>query len=151
MPESSSNIPQGGNPNDSEPAASTDRKKKVLIFVVCYKAEAFIGAVLDRIPDDILQSESFSAEILVIDDESPDRTFYIAEDYGRRQPELNLTVLYNPKNQGYGGNQKIGYCYAVKEGFDVVVLLHGDGQYAPEYLGRMIQPILDGEADVVFG
>ena len=151
MPESSNDLQQGDNPNDRGPSATSGRKKKVLIFVVCYKAEAFIESVLDRIPADILESESFSTEILVIDDQSPDETFYIAEGYGRRRPELKLTVLYNPENQGYGGNQKIGYCYAVKEGFDVVVLLHGDGQYAPEYLGRMIQPILDGEADVVFG
>jgi SAM-dependent methyltransferase len=60
-------------------------------------------------------------------------------------------VLYNPKNQGYGGNQKVGYCYAIRKGFDAVVLLHGDGQYAPEYLGEMIQPIVTGQADVVFG
>ncbi|MHC4240182.1 MAG: methyltransferase domain-containing protein [Planctomycetota bacterium] len=62
-----------------------------------------------------------------------------------------MTVLYNPKNQGYGGNQKVGYCYAIRKGFDAVVLLHGDGQYAPEYLGEMIQPIVTGQADVVFG
>ncbi len=43
-----------------------------------------------------------------------------------------LTVLYNPDNQGYGGNQKMGYHCAVRNGFDFVALLHGDGQYAPE-------------------
>ena len=47
---------------------------------------------------------------------------------------FKVTVLYNPVNQGYGGNQKIGYHYAIKNGFDFVALLHGDGQYAPEKL-----------------
>ncbi|MHC4619269.1 MAG: glycosyltransferase [Planctomycetota bacterium] len=131
--------------------APAAQQKKVLIFIVCYNAEKSIEAVLDRIPDDVWKSSAFGAEVLIIDDQSPDRTFYAAEDYSRRHPQRNLTVLYNPKNQGYGGNQKIGYCYAIKKGFDAVVLLHGDGQYAPEYLGRMIQPILDGNADVVFG
>lgn len=126
-------------------------KKKVLIFIVCYNAEKSIESVLNRIPQEIFESQSFDTEILVIDDQSPDRTFYAAEDYARQHPRCNLTVLYNPKNQGYGGNQKIGYHYAVKKGFDVVVLLHGDGQYAPEYLPQMISPILDGEAEVVFG
>jgi glycosyltransferase involved in cell wall biosynthesis len=135
--------------NKSVPAVES--KKKVLIFIVCYNAEGSIESVLGRIPKDIWESKSFSTEILIIDDQSSDRTFYAAEDYSSRHPEQKLTVLYNPKNQGYGGNQKIGYCYAIKKGFDVVVLLHGDGQYAPEYLGQMIQPILDGEADVVFG
>ncbi len=139
------------NENKSESVPAAENKKKVLIFIVCYNAESAIESVLDRIPKDIWESKSFCTEILIIDDQSSDRTFYAAEDYASRHPEWNLTILYNPKNQGYGGNQKIGYCYAMKNGFDVVVLLHGDGQYAPEYLGQMIQPILDGEADVVFG
>lgn len=109
-----------------------------------------IESVLGQIPKDVLESTNFSTEILVIDDQSPDRTFHAAEDYARRRPEIKITILHNPKNQGYGGNQKLGYCYAIKKGFDAVVLLHGDGQYAPEYLGQMIQPILDGEADAVF-
>jgi SAM-dependent methyltransferase len=60
-------------------------------------------------------------------------------------------VLYNPENQGYGGNQKLGYQYAIRHGFDVVVLLHGDGQYAPERLPALLAPLLDGSADVVLG
>jgi glycosyltransferase involved in cell wall biosynthesis len=141
---------QQTNTNNIE-AASAAKAKKVLIFIVCYNAEKSIESVLDRIPKDIWESKSFSTEILIIDDQSPDRTFDTAEEYRRRHPQRNLTVLANPKNQGYGGNQKIGYWYAIKKGFDVVVLLHGDGQYAPEYLGQMIEPILDGEADVVLG
>jgi SAM-dependent methyltransferase len=66
-------------------------------------------------------------------------------------PHRRITVLRNPQNQGYGGNQKLGYHYAIQHGFDVVVLLHGDGQYAPEYIPAMVKPILDDEADVVFG
>lgn len=126
-------------------------KKKVLILIVCYNAEKSIASVLDRIPAEIRENESFDTEILVIDDQSPDRTFRAAEEFAKGHPEWNLTLLYNPRNQGYGGNQKIGYHYAIKGGFDVVVLLHGDGQYAPEYLPRMIAPILCGEADAVFG
>lgn len=139
------------NQDKSKPVPAAQGKKKVLIFVVCYNAERSIEAVLDRIPKDIWEGKRFYTEILIIDDQSPDRTFYTAEEYSSRHPERHLTVLYNPKNQGYGGNQKIGYRYAIKKGFDIVVLLHGDGQYAPEYLGQMIQPILDGEADAVLG
>ncbi|MHC4543125.1 MAG: glycosyltransferase [Planctomycetota bacterium] len=135
----------------SKPITMPKNKKNVLVFIVCYKPKQLIESVLSRIPKDVLESTNFSTEILVIDDQSPDRTFHAAEDYARRRPEIKITLLHNPKNQGYGGNQKIGYCYAIKKGFDAVVLLHGDGQYAPEYLGQMIQPILDGEADAVFG
>ena len=54
-------------------------------------------------------------------------------------------------NLGYGGNQKLGYHYAIENGFDFVVLLHGDGQYAPERLPDLLEPLRRGEADAVFG
>ena len=60
-------------------------------------------------------------------------------------------MLFNPVNQGYGGNQKIGFHYAIREKFDFVALVHGDGQYAPERLPDLLQPLLAGEADAVFG
>lgn len=126
-------------------------KKRVLLFVVCYNAEEFIESVLERIPADIWRPLEFRTEVLIIDDESVDRTFYRALDFTNRHKDLKITVLHNPRNQGYGGNQKIGYHYAIQHRFDVVVLLHGDGQYPPEYLGQMVQPILDGEAEAVFG
>ena len=59
--------------------------------------------------------------------------------------------MSHPKNLGYGGNQKAGYRYFMEKGFDVVVLLHGDGQYAPEILSHLYHPIVTGEADAVFG
>ena len=68
-----------------------------------------------------------------------------------RDSRHRITVLYNPENQGYGGNQKLGYQYAIRHGFDVVVLLHGDGQYAPEAIPTLLAPMLDGAADAVMG
>ena len=46
-------------------------------------------------------------------------------------------MVRHTKNLGYGGNQKAGYKLALERGLDVVVLLHGDGQYAPELLPQM--------------
>lgn len=131
--------------------AAAAKKKRVLLFVVCYNAEEFIESVLERIPEDIWHPREFTTEVLIIDDESADQTFYRALDFTRRHQDLKITVLHNPHNQGYGGNQKIGYHYAIRNDFDVVVMLHGDGQYPPEYLGQMVQPILDGRAEAVFG
>jgi 2-polyprenyl-3-methyl-5-hydroxy-6-metoxy-1,4-benzoquinol methylase len=62
-----------------------------------------------------------------------------------------LRVLKHARNLGYGGNQKAGYRYFIEQGFDIVVLLHGDGQYAPELLSHMYEPLVRGEADAVFG
>ena len=91
------------------------------------------------------------AEVLVQDDHSTDDTFAVANDYLHRGTDLALTVLRHPQNLGYGGNQKAGYRWMIDNGLDVVVLLHGDGQYAPEFLPQMVTPILEGRADVVFG
>jgi glycosyltransferase involved in cell wall biosynthesis len=55
------------------------------------------------------------------------------------------------KNLGYGGNQKNGYRWAIEHDYDIVVLLHGDGQYAPEVIGELIDPLARSEADAVFG
>ncbi len=126
-------------------------KKKVLIFIVCYNAERFITDVLSRIPNEIWHSDVFNTEILIIDDESIDQTFNQAIEYIHHNQDLKITLLHNPKNQGYGGNQKIGYYYAIQNHFDVVVLMHGDGQYPPEFINEIIQPIINEEADVVFG
>jgi glycosyltransferase involved in cell wall biosynthesis len=121
---------------------------RVLIFVVAYNAESTIESVLQRIPADVLAMDT---EVLVIDDRSGDRTFERAEAFRKAHAGVHLTVLFNPVNQGYGGNQKIGYQYALDRGFDAVVLLHGDGQYAPERMPDLLRPILEGRAEAVFG
>ncbi len=119
---------------------------RVLIFVVAYNAERTIQSVLQRIPESLSQ---YHTEILIIDDSSKDQTFQQAREMAYTR--FPLTVLFNPVNQGYGGNQKIGFHYAIEKGFDVVALVHGDGQYAPERLPDLLLPLLSGEADAVFG
>lgn len=125
-------------------------RPRLLIFIVAYFAERTIAKVLRRIPPALL--DAYDAEILVIDDASGDQTFAEAHrDSRAAEMPFKVTVLYNPVNQGYGGNQKIGYRYAIEHGFDFVVLLHGDGQYAPEHLATLIEPLQRGEADAVLG
>src|SRR3990172_5248566 len=125
------------------------QKKRLLIFIVAYNAEHTIQHVLGKIPASLAE---YDTEILIIDDSSKDATFERAHDFAKNGgPRLPLTVLYNPVNQGYGGNQKIGFHYAIHNGFDIVALVHGDGQYAPESLPELLRPLLEGEADAVFG
>ena len=59
--------------------------------------------------------------------------------------------MRHTKNLGYGGNQKAAYKLALERGLDIVVLLHGDGQYAPELLPEMVAPLERGECDAVMG
>lgn len=125
------------------------RKKRVLVFIVAYNAERTIRDVIERIPGALAEHET---EILIIDDSSHDQTFEQARDVAKEASlQFPVTVLFNPVNQGYGGNQKIGFHYAIRERFDAVALVHGDGQYAPERLPELLKPLLEEEADAVFG
>jgi glycosyltransferase involved in cell wall biosynthesis len=122
---------------------------RLLIFVIAYRAEGTLKWVLDRIPRAIF--DDYDTRVLIVDDASEDRTEEIGREYQRTNPQIPMTVLRNAANQGYGGNQKVGYAFAIQEGFDFVALLHGDGQYAPEALPKLVAPLRDGEADAVFG
>ncbi len=121
-------------------------RTKVGIFIVAFQAERFIESVLNRIPAELVD---LFAEIEVIDDSSSDGTFDIARAAGTRLGYNNLVVLRTPYNRGYGGNQKLGYTHAIKRELDYVILLHGDGQYAPEYLPQIVCALGDGAADAV--
>ncbi|MBY0370147.1 methyltransferase domain-containing protein [bacterium] len=124
---------------------------KNLIFIVAYNHETSLASVIGRIPTAILEDPS--NEVLVIDDGSRDRTFFVGNELSEKlAPKARLTVLKNPVNQGYGGNQKLGYRYAIDQGFERVILVHGDGQYAPEILGDFIRQYESAEKpDAVFG
>ncbi len=122
---------------------------RLLVLVVAYMAEAGIESVLRRIPKDLV--DRLETEVLVIDDGSHDATFARATRLSEGGELLPTTVLRNPANQGYGGNQKVGMQYAIANGFDFLVLLHGDGQYAPEVMGELIEPLAAGSADAVIG
>jgi glycosyltransferase involved in cell wall biosynthesis/2-polyprenyl-3-methyl-5-hydroxy-6-metoxy-1,4-benzoquinol methylase len=124
-------------------------RPRILIFVIAYRAEKTLDRVLSRIPSSLF--ENYDCEVLVVDDASTDRTFAIGRIWQAAHPEHKVTVLRNEYNQGYGGNQKVGYRYAIKEGFDHVAMVHGDGQYAPEELPRLLEPLVQGEADMVLG
>ena len=122
---------------------------KLLVFIVAYNAETTIEKVITRIPEELFDPRHWDTEILVIDDASPDQTFSVG--HAATSSRAHITFLKNPNNLGYGGNQKLGYRYAIEHGFDYVALIHGDGQYAPEELPRLLKPLVDNEAEVVFG
>jgi glycosyltransferase involved in cell wall biosynthesis len=121
--------------------------ERVGVLVVAYNAASTLSEVLDRLPDGF---RARVAEILVCDDASSDETYSVGLDY-QRHTDLPLTVIRHPRNLGYGGNQKAGYRWAIEHGLDIVVLLHGDGQYAPEVIEDLVAPLEIGDADAVFG
>lgn len=110
------------------------------IVVPAYQAESTVGAVLERIPAAL----KARARILVVDDGSRDRTGSIAREAGAE-------VLRNARNLGYARTQKTGIARALAHGAKVVAILHADGQYPPEALPALVEPIETGAADVVIG
>jgi len=122
-------------------------QKKIGVLVVAYNAATTLHKVLDRIPEEIRPEIE---EVIVSDDHSQDSTYLVGLGY-QQVSDLPITLIRQPMNLGYGGNQKAGYNLAIEHGLDIVVMLHGDGQYAPESLPDIVAPLVAGEADAVFG
>jgi glycosyltransferase involved in cell wall biosynthesis len=124
------------------------KHKRIGIFVIAYNAVNKLDWTLDRIPKDVWEKVE---EVFLFDDCSTDNTYYAAIGYKHAKGLDKLTVHRNSQNLRYGGNQKAGYSYAIERGLDIVVMLHADGQYAPEVLNSLLEPLETGEADMVFG
>lgn len=120
---------------------------EVAIVVVAYEAAATIATVLDRIPSVIARSVG---AILVSDDCSSDSTTELVERWAADHPDAPVVAIRQPRNLGYGGNQKFCYRWARERGFAHAVMVHGDGQYAPELIAEMLRPLFAGAA-AVFG
>jgi glycosyltransferase involved in cell wall biosynthesis len=121
--------------------------ERIGVVVVAFNAASTLHTVLDRLPKSFRQRV---AEVVVCDDASSDCTYLVGMEY-QKQTDLPLTVIRRPQNLGYGGNQKAAYRWAIEHDLDIVVLLHGDGQYAPEVIEDLITPFENEGCDAVFG
>ena len=133
--------------SDRLPAAEPLHRPRVGVLVVAFNAASTVAATLARLPHGFVETVD---HIMVCDDASSDDTYQVAADFKSRST-WPLTVVRHETNLGYGGNQKAGYEWAMTHGLDVVVLLHGDGQYAPEVIEEIVEPLVSGDADAVFG
>lgn len=131
---------------EQKQAVTMLKRSRVAVFIVAYNAEKYLQSVLARIPAELLSN---FAEIFVIDDRSTDSTFEVATKLKEAYAGFPISVYRTPFNRGYGGNQKLGYLYCIRKNFDYVILLHGDGQYAPEFLPRLLAAF-EEETDAVF-
>jgi glycosyltransferase involved in cell wall biosynthesis len=116
-----------------------DKEASIVVVMPAYNAAATVVQTRAAIPPGLV------SKIILVDDKSRDETIDVASEIG------DVEVLAHPHNVGYGGNQKTCYMAALREGADVVVMLHPDGQYDPAILPAMVQPIVDGEADMTLG
>lgn len=112
---------------------------KVLVIIPAYNEQENI---LHTIQD--LDVYFPKMDRVVINDDSQDNTKALLEK--NRIDHINL-----PVNLGIGGGVQTGYLYAYENGYDIAVQMDGDGQHCAAELQKVIQPILDGKADVVIG
>lgn len=114
------------------------KNSKIIVVMPAYNAEKTLEKTIKDFPPHLIY------KTILVDDGSKDRTAEIAR-------KLKLTVFEHPNNLGYGGNQKTCYWEALKDKPDVVVMIHPDYQYDSTRIGEMVQPILDGRYDMMFG
>jgi glycosyltransferase involved in cell wall biosynthesis len=113
-------------------------KPKVVVVMPAYNAAKTLHMTYADLPRDMVDL------VILVDDGSSDETARIAR-------ELGLELFIHNRNYGYGANQKTCYREALKAGGDIVVMVHPDYQYDPTLLPEIIQPIVEGRADVVLG
>ena len=117
---------------------------KLSIVVPCYNEERTIERCLQRVLS--IQNEDLQLEIVVVDDCSTDRSLLLARTMAEQN--LEITVLKHDKNRGKGAALQTGFQHATGQ---IVAIQDADLEYDPSDLTRMIVPILNGEAEVVFG
>jgi len=112
---------------------------KILVIIPAYNEEKSISDVIKKVIRYIPE-----AEVLVINDGSIDNTYLEACNSG-------ATVINLPYNLGIGGAMQTGFLYAKCNEHDIVVQIDGDGQHNPEYAKKLLNPIMNGSADMVIG
>lgn len=116
----------------------SSKNPKVIVVMPGRNVEKTIKKVFAEVPKDIV------SEIILVDDGSRDKTAKVAKSLG-------IKVFSHPHNLGYGGAQKTGYWEALKQNPDVVALIHSDLQHDPSFLVKIVDPILKGKYDMMFG
>ena len=117
---------------------------KLSIVVPCYNEERTIERCLQRVLS--IQNEDLQLEIIVVDDCSTDRSLFLAR--AMAEQNIEITVLKHDKNRGKGAALQTGFQHATGQ---IVAIQDADLEYDPSDLTRMIGPILNDDAEVVFG
>lgn len=116
------------------------RNYSVTVVIPAYNEEAFIGEVIQAIPE-------FVDNIIVVDDCSIDTTIQAAKSTG----DPRLILLLTPQNQGVGGAMILGYRKALELNSQIITKVDGDGQMPLEYLPNLCNPLIEGKADYTKG
>jgi hypothetical protein len=120
-------------------SARPGREPRVLVVIPAHNEEESLGPTLTR-----LRAALPEADVVVVDDDSADRTSDVAREHGAHVVQL-------PCNLGYGGAVQTGFKFAIAGNYDVVLQIDADGQHDPDSARLLLAPVLQGEADVTIG
>lgn len=116
-----------------------ENDSKILVIIPAYNEQNRIYGVVSSVADSLPYTK-----ILVVDDSSQDNTREEAIKAGAE-------VITHPINLGYGSSIESGYLYALKNGFDIVIQMDGDGQHVASEIPKILEPVRNNEADLVIG
>lgn len=114
---------------------------KLSVVMPCYNEKATIREIVA-----LVLAQPFEIELLIVDDCSRDGTRDILADLAKQYPQIR--VFLQERNQGKGAALRRGFAEATG---DVVLVQDADLEYDPGEYGKLMEPILQGKADVVFG
>ncbi len=118
--------------------------KKLTIVMPCYNEESTLADIVDEVLK--IQSEDLALELVIIDDCSKDGSRAVAEGLAERHPEIKL--CFHERNRGKGAALRTGFLAATG---DYVGIQDADMEYDPHDYLKMLRPLDEGRADVVFG
>jgi len=125
---------------------TVNNHKKIFIIMPAYLAGRKIKSVFERIDR---QTMAAIEHFIIVVDGNADDTLQKAKEI---KAEIDkVTIVYHEQNRGYGRAQKSGYRKALDMGADICAMLHADGQYAPEMLLQLLEPLRTAQADLVMG
>ena len=117
---------------------------KLSIVIPVYNEVAYIERVIERVRN-VKLPDGVERELIIIDDCSKDGT---RDKLQAMAPQPDVKLLFHEKNQGKGGALHTGFAAATG---DYVLIQDADLEYDPAEIPRLLKPVLDGNADVVFG
>jgi glycosyltransferase involved in cell wall biosynthesis len=112
---------------------------KILVIVPAFNEGQTLRSVLSGI-----RSSFPHADILTVNDGSTDSTSHIIKQEG-------VLLLEHPYNMGIGATMQTGFLYALRNGYNIVIQVDGDGQHPPEFLSSLIKPLMAGQSNLVIG
>tara|TARA_B100001146_G_C16097024_1_gene397661 strand:- start:13 stop:726 length:714 start_codon:yes stop_codon:yes gene_type:complete len=116
---------------------------KISVIIPCYNEEHTILKVIRLVHESL---NRYEYEIILVDDASKDNTKMLLEEYSRSDEKLE--VIYHDINSGKGAALRTGFNAAIG---DVVIIQDADLEYDPSDYGKLIKPIQEGKADIVYG